>query len=90
MVLSSAAPNPELAYAFINFMYEGEHAKANMEYIQGPMPVKPGIDALDEEFRKTIVLPPETLKHGQVLGALDDAAQELYNKAWDRIKATGE
>ena len=90
MVLSSAAPNPELAYAFINFMYEGEHAKANMEYIQGPMPVKPGIDALDEEFRKTIVLPPETLKHGQVLGALDDAAQELYNKAWDRIKATGD
>ena len=24
------------------------------------------------------------------LGALDDAAQELYNKAWDRIKATSE
>ena len=90
MVLSSAAPNPELAYAFINFMYEGEHAKANMEYIQGPMPVKPGIDALDKDFRKTIVLPPETLKYGQVLSALDDAAQELYNKAWDRIKATGE
>ena len=90
MVLSSAALNPELAYAFINFMYEGENAKANMEYIQGPMPVKPGIDALDEDLRKTIVLPPETLKYGQVLGALDDAAQELYNKAWDRIKATGE
>ena len=31
MLLSSAAPNPELAYAFINFMYDGEHAKANME-----------------------------------------------------------
>ena len=90
MVIFASAPNPELAYAFINFMYEGEHAKANMEYIQGPMPVKPGIDALDEDFRKTIVLSPETLKHGQVLGALDDAAQELYNKAWDRIKATGE
>ena len=90
MVISASAPNPDLAYAFINFMYEGEHAKVNMEYIQGPMPVKPGIDALDEDFRKTIVLSSETLKHGQVLGALDDAAQELYNKAWDRIKATSE
>ncbi len=90
MVISASAPNPDLAYAFINFMYEGEHAKVNMEYIQGPMPVKPGIDALDEDFRKTIVLSPETLKNGQVLGALDDAAQELYNKAWDRIKATSE
>ena len=92
LVISSAAPNPDLAYEFINFMYEGDVAKDNMEYIMGPMPVKPGITALDEDYRKIITLPPETIKRGQVLRPIDDdpAAMELYNKAWDRIKATGE
>ena len=87
MVVSASAPDPDLAYAFINFMYDGKNAKDNMEYIMGPMPVKPGISALDEEYRKLIVLPPETLARGQVLMPVDDA-MDLYNKAWDRIKAT--
>ena len=92
MVLSSAAPNPDLAYAFINYVYDGKVAKDNMEYIMGPMPVKPGIESLDDDYRKLIVLPPETIKRGQILRPIDDdpAAMELYNKAWDRIKATSE
>jgi len=58
----------------------------------GPMPVKPGIDALDDDYREIIVLPPETIKRGQVLKPVDDDAKvkELYDKAWDRIKATSE
>ena len=92
MVLSAASPNPDLAYAFINYVYDGKVAKTNMEYIMGPMPVKPGIDALDDDYHKLIVLPAETIKRGQVLQPIDDdaATMELYNKAWDRIKATSE
>ena len=92
MVLSAAAPNPDLAYEFMNFMYEGDKAKANMEYIMGPMPVKPGIDALDADYRKVIILDPETIKRGQVLMTIEDdpAVKALYDKAWDRIKATSE
>ena len=92
MVLSAAAPNPDLAYEFMNFMYEGDKAKANMEYIMGPMPVKPGIDALDADYRKIIILDPETIKRGQVLMTIEDdpAVKALYDKAWDRIKATSE
>ena len=92
LVISSAAPNPDLAYEFINFMYEGDVAKDNMEYIMGPMPVKPGIAALDADYRNLITLTRETIKRGQVLRPIDDdpVAMELYNKAWDRIKATGE
>ena len=89
MVVSSSAPNQKLAYEFMNFMYDGKNAKVNMEYIMGPMPVKPGIDALDEDYRKLIVLSPDTIKRGQVLAPIDDA-MEIYNKAWDRIKATSE
>ena len=64
----------------------GEMVRANS------MPVKPGIEALEDDYRKLIVLPPETIKRGQVLKPVDDDAKvkELYDKAWDRIKATGE
>lgn len=88
MVLAKDAPNTELAYKFINYIYEGEVAKANMEFIMGPCPVKPGIDALDPEYRQLIVLDDETLSHGQVIEPIDDSAQDLYNNAWDRIRAT--
>ncbi len=90
MVLFAKAPNPELAYTFMNFLYEGENAKINMEYIMGPNPVKPGIEALDEEYRAQIILPPEALTAGQVILPIDEdpAAMELYTKAWDKIKAT--
>lgn len=90
MVLAKGSKNPGLAYAFMNYLYDGEVAKVNMEYICGPCPSKPGIDALDEEYRAQIVLSGELLSRGQVIhGFADDlAAMELYNKAWDRIKAT--
>lgn len=90
MVLAADSKNPGLAYAFINYLYDGEIAKANMEYIGGPSPVKPGIDALDEDYREQIVLKPEQLGRGQVLKGFEDRpeVQELYNRAWDRIKAT--
>lgn len=89
-VIASGAKRKDLAYAFINYIYDGEVAKVNMEYICGPNPVKPGIDALDPDYRKLIVLSPEMLKKGQVLKGFDGqpAVMELYNKAWDRIKAT--
>ena len=40
-------------------------------------------------MRGIVLLDPETLKCGQVLKSIDDPkVMELYNKAWDRIKAT--
>ena len=90
MVVAATAPNPELAYAFMNYVYEGEVAKVNMEYILGPTPVKPGIDALDAEFRELVVLSADKISHGQVIKTIDDdpEAKALWDKAWDRIKAT--
>ncbi len=89
MVVAKDARRKDLAYAFINYIYNGEVAAANMDYLCGPNPVKPGIDLLDEEYRKVIILDAEALKHGQVLKGFDDpAVLELYNKAWDKIKAT--
>lgn len=90
MVVAKGAPRRDLAYAFINYIYDGEVAKVNMEYICGPNPVKPGIEALDPDYRALIVLDGETIKRGQVIRGFDARPEvmELYNKAWDRIKAT--
>ena len=89
MVVAKDAKRKDLAYAFINFIYEGEASKVNMEYLCGPNPVKPGLDLLDEETRDIVLLDPEVLKRGQILKSIDDPkVMELYNKAWDRIKAT--
>ena len=89
MVISADAPNPELAHQFINYLYDAEVAKKNMEYVMAPMPVKPALDALDGDVRSKVVVPPETLRRGEVLKDFDDnpAVRELYVKAWDRIKA---
>ena len=89
IVVAKDAPRKDLAYAFINYLYMGEVAKVNMEFLCGPNPVKPGLDLLDEDYRKQILLDAETLKHGQVLKGFEKSEDmELYNKAWDRIKAT--
>ena len=89
MVVSSASPRKDLAHAFINYIYDGDVAKANMEYICGPCPVKPGIDKLDPEYRSLIMLSPEQLKAGQLIDGFDGQPEvtELYEKAWNRIKA---
>ena len=88
MVVASASKQKDLAYAFMNFIYEPEVAKENMEYICGPNPVAPAIAALDDDYRKLIILDDATLKRGQLLVGFDDPnVLELYNKAWDRVKA---
>ena len=90
MVVAKDARRKDLAYAFINYIYDGDVAKANMEYICGPNPVKPGIDALDPEYRDLIIPDANTLSRGQILRGFDGRPEvmELYNRAWDKIKAT--
>ncbi len=89
MVVAKDARRKDLAYAFINYIYDGTVAKANMEYICGPNPVKPGIDALDPDYRQQIIPDAATIARGQVLKGFQDNPEvmKLYNKAWDRIKA---
>ncbi len=89
IVIARGARRKDLAYAFVNYLYMGEVAKANMEFLCGPNPVRTGIELLDPGYRGQILLDAETLKHGQVLRGFEDpSVMGLYNKAWDRIKAT--
>ena len=90
MVLAANAPRPDLALAFMNYIYDPEVALANMEYICALVPVKDAIDNLDEDLAALILLDEETLSHAQVLRGFDDRPDviELYNQSWDRVKAT--
>ena len=90
MVIAKDAKRKDLAYAFINYVYSGEVAAANMEFLCGPNPVKPGIELLDPDYRKLILLTEDQLKYGQVIRGFDGQPEvmELYNRAWDKIKAT--
>ena len=91
LVISSKSHDPELAYAFLNFMYEPKNALANMEYVFGPMAVKPALDMLRKDIKDLIVLDAETLKRGRVIEPISGhpGAVELYEKAWEEIKSMG-
>ena len=88
MVVASGSQRKDLAYAFINYMYDGEVAAANMGYICGPMPVAPGLASLDDDYRSLIVLDDGQLRNGQVLRSFDGdpEVQDMYHRAWDLIK----
>ena len=89
MVISADSKLPDLAHAFINFLYDAEICKQNMESVCAPMPCAPALAALDEKLKKLLCVAPETLAKGEVLRDFDSqpAVRELYIKAWDKIKA---
>lgn len=89
MVIAADSKQPELAHAFINYLYDPEVAKANMESICAPMPCGPALAALDDKHKKLLCVDAETLKRGEVLKDFDDqpAVRDLYIKAWDKIKS---
>ncbi len=89
MVISADAPHPELAYEFINFLYDPEIAKENMEYVYAPMPVTAALAALEPKLKSIVALDAETISRGEVLRDFDDQPEvrAYYIQAWDRVKA---
>ena len=89
MVIPADAPQPELAHKFINFVYTPEVAKANIEGVCAPMPVKGAIKSLEPKLRSLVEVDADTFRRGEVLQNLDDkpSVRDMYLKAWERIKA---
>ena len=89
MVIMKKSENKELAYNFINFMYKKENALKNMIHNISPVPHKFAISELPDNLKKTIILDRETSKKGQVIKRFKNKETiDLYNLAWDRIKAS--
>ncbi len=88
LVISKNAPNPELAYAFINFLTDPANAAANMEYIYYLAPNKSAYELVSKEFREidALFLDEATMKKCEVIDDLGEN-NALYNKAWDLVRA---
>lgn len=89
MVIPADAPQPDLAHKFINFIYTPRVAKANIEGVCAPMPVKGAIKLLEPKLRRLVEVDANTFRRGEVLQNLEDKpdVHAMYLKAWKRIKA---
>jgi spermidine/putrescine transport system substrate-binding protein len=94
MVIAADAPQPDLAHAFINFLYGAETCKENMASVCAPMPCAPAMKLLaaDPETAKLaslIAIDAKILAKGEVLKDFDNnpEVRKMYIDAWDRIKA---
>lgn len=88
LVIPKDAKNVELAYAYINFMHDPEHAAKNSDFITYVCPNKDGYPKMSEELRNdpSLFLPPEVSAKCEVIQNVGDALA-LYTKVWDAIKA---
>jgi spermidine/putrescine transport system substrate-binding protein len=93
-VILKTSDNVDLAYKFINFMYQPENAAKNMNEIKYVMPnnmmlseTESVFELIDEKLRnnEAFVIPTEDLKRCKPLKDLGEA-NAMYNNAWDRVR----
>ena len=89
MVIPSSAPNPDLAYKFINYMLDPAVSAENMNFTSYLSPNAPAVKLIDEKLRNNpIFLPPKTLlKKCEGLKDLGDK-NVMYTRIWDEIRAS--
>ncbi|HJO95347.1 MAG TPA: spermidine/putrescine ABC transporter substrate-binding protein [Victivallales bacterium] len=85
MVIPSDSKNTDLAYKFINFMYEPKNSIDNMKYVFYLCPNRKAMKMLDKNFLSEITLPKELFKKSEVIHNLG-RYNEKYVKIWDEIK----
>jgi len=84
--------NKDLAYKFIDYMYETEVATVNMEYICSLIPQDKAVTLVRPNLKSVIIPDAETMSRGQKIEAFDgnQSVNDMYNSAWDRILSTKE
>lgn len=89
LVISSNAKEPELAYAFVNFMHEPENAAVNIEEICAYSPNLPAVELLPEEVKNdpAIFIDPAIIARSEFLKELTQEEEDLYLELWSKIKA---
>lgn len=89
MVLPKDAPNPQLAYTFMNYLLDAEVTAENMEFTFFFSPNQAAYEKLPKSLRenKILFLPPAVLEKAEMIRYLGEEGI-MYNKAWDKIKAS--
>jgi len=87
LVIPTKAKNPELAYAFINFVHNPKIAAQNTEWVMNVCPNSASYPLMKKKvFENKLLFPDPELKAKCEL--IDDVgeATPIYNKYWDMIK----
>jgi len=87
MVIPKTAPNPEAAYAWINFMLQPAVAAQVTERLFFATPNQAAYDQLPAPVRDNPNLyPPEAvIANSERIAPLDQATTELYERYWTRL-----
>lgn len=85
LVIPAGSKNQELAYNFINFLYDPTNCALNMSYIAYLCPNTKALSLLDNYFLKEISIPEKLLKKSEIIRDLGPA-NDKYVKIWNEIK----
>lgn len=86
LVIPSDSENRELAYSFINFVYEPENCVKNMKYIAYLCPNTKAMELVDKDLLKKITISDELFQKSEIIKDLGHKNAK-YVKMWDEIKA---
>ena len=88
MVIPKDAPNPEAAYAWINFMMTPEVAAGAVERLKFATPNQAAFDLLSSDLteNENLFPPEEVLDNCEGIAPLEDAV-DLYDQYWTQIKS---
>lgn len=87
IVVPLNSQNPDLAYEFINFIYEPQNCADNMDYISYLCPNKPAIALLDKETLDSITISEALFDKSEVIKDLG-ADNTKYVQIWEEILAS--
>ena len=89
LAIPTGARNPDLAYAFINFVHEPKNAAKNIAEVYAYCPNVDAVELLDEEILEDESIFPdkEILENSVMIPELSPEQEERYLKAWNRIRS---
>ncbi|MCQ2403780.1 MAG: spermidine/putrescine ABC transporter substrate-binding protein [Lentisphaeria bacterium] len=89
LVIPAAAPNVDLAYEFINFLYEPEMCAKNITEVHAYTPNTAAKALLDEDTlnNSSIFIAPAVLAKSAFVPELSPEQEARFLKYWNRIKA---
>ncbi|MBO7383383.1 MAG: spermidine/putrescine ABC transporter substrate-binding protein [Fibrobacter sp.] len=87
MTLSSKSPNPEGAYAFMNYILDGQIGAQLAKFVYYATPNKASLEVIDQDFKDNRVINPteSEIKRMVFLADPGDAAK-LFDEAWTIVK----
>ncbi|MBD2091008.1 spermidine/putrescine ABC transporter substrate-binding protein [Microcoleus sp. FACHB-1515] len=87
MVIPKGAPNPEAAYAWMNFMYSPESAARVVNQLKIATPIRAAFDKIDADLRNNPSLfpPEELLAKCEGIAPVPPEVSETLDKYWTQL-----